>query len=257
MNKRMSRFEHIAPYYEALFPARPVQLDFLEGVLPEGVVPRWADVPCGTGQQLEGLADRGRAVWGMDLDTGMIDRLKNRRPDLADRVVTGDMRASDRRLAPLIGGGAGVLYCVGNSLVQLTADEEITAALESFARLLVAGGAVAIQIVNFDRVLAGDLDLLPRIERVLEEGTRVVLERRYEPGERPGCVGFHTRLETPLGTEEKRHQLRALCREELEELAARAGFSDLQIFGNYRGDPWTPDAPATILVGRYQEPSSA
>lgn len=244
----MSRFEHIAPYYEWLFPARTPQLDVVEGALPEGAPPRWVDVPMGTGMQLEGLLERGREVWGLDLDPEMVARLRTRRPEVADRVAEGDMREVDRLLLPRMGGPAGLLYCIGNSLVQLTDDGAITAALEAFARLVIPGGALVVQIVNYDRVLAGGLDELPLLERETAAGERVVLHRRHAPGGRPGCISFQTRLETPAGVWERAHDLRALRRTELEGLVAAAGFAPSAWYGDWSRAPWSEDAPATIVV---------
>ncbi len=249
----MSRFEHIAPYYEALFPARPQQLDFLQGVLPEGAPARWADVPIGTGMQLEGLIGRGREVWGLDLDPQMIARLRVRRPDLAGRVVEGDMRSVDRLLLPLMGGPAGVVYSIGNSLVQLTGDGEIVEALTAFARLVIPGGALVVQIVNFDRVLAGGLERMPVLERILPDGARVVLHREHTPSEQPGCVSFRTRLETPAGVEERAHDLRALRRGELDHLLQEAGFEPAAWCGEWSGAGWEPGSPATIVTA-YRAP---
>jgi len=248
----MSGFEHIAPYWEALFPARGEQLDFLQGALPPGIPPRWADVPAGTGMQLEGLVGRGREVWGLDLDPQMVARLRARRPDLAERVVEGDMRRADRLLLPLMGGPAGVLYCIGNSLVQLSGEGEAAQALAAFARLVIPGGALVVQIVNYDRVLAGGLERMPVLERILPDGGRVVLHRENAPSERPGCILFRTRLETPAGKQERAHELRALARRELEDLLADAGFNPEAWHGDWSRAPWSVEAPATIVIALRQ-----
>lgn len=244
----MDNFTHIAPYYEALFPARPAQLDFLEAALPGGVPERWVDIACGTGQQLEALADRGREIWGLDLDQGMLTGFRVRRPDLTDRVLNGDMRKADKLLLEHIGGPAGVLYCIGNSLVQLTEDPEIGDALAAFGRLMAPGAVLAIQIVNFDRVLAGDFEIFEPLERTLGDGSSFILERRYEPSTRKGCVVFHTRLTTSHGIEEKSRDLRALRRDELEALLERAGFNSAAWFGDYDRTDWSPRQPATIVT---------
>jgi SAM-dependent methyltransferase len=244
----MEDFSHIAPFYEALFPARPAQLEFLEGALPGGVPARWVDIACGTGQQLEALADRGREIWGLDLDEGMLTGFRVRRPDLTDRVLSGDMRKADRLLLDHIGGPAGVLYCIGNSLVQLTEDQQIGDALAAFGRLMAPGAALALQIVNFDRVLAGDFEIFKPLERTLGDGSSFILERRYQPSTRKGCVVFHTRLTTSQGIAEKSHELRALKRGELKALLERAGFHSTAWYGDYDRTDWNTGRPATIVT---------
>ncbi len=243
----MAEFSHIAPFYGVLFPANTAQLDFLQGA---GDAPsRFVDIACGTGQQLEALCDRGMEVWGIDLDDDMIELLKKRRPDLWGNVVTGDMREADRLLGDIMPGRADIVYCIGNSLVQLTDTDDIHRTLRACAALLEPGGVFVGQIVNFDRVLGGDYNLLPTIERSLPSGESCVLERAYVPSERPGCVGFKTRLTTSQGTQEKEHELYALRREEFEGLLMKSGFNSLEWFGDYEGNAWTADSPATIVKG--------
>ncbi len=247
MSEADDRFRHIAPYYEALFPARPAQLDFLEESAVPGAPERFLDVACGTGQQMEALIDHGHETWGIDLDESMIARLKGRRPDLRERVVLGDMRNTDSLLRPIVPGPMGVVYCIGNSLVQLTDPDDIERALESFRSILDEAGTFVAQIVNFDRVLRGDWGMLPPIERTLPEMGTCRLERTYALSPAPGCVRFSTRLDTPESTEERCHDLYALRREEFETLLRTAGFESIVWCGNYDDRPWDENSPATIV----------
>jgi len=244
----MEDFSHLAAYYEALFPARKDQLDFLEQVRPEGVPARWIDIACGTGQQMSGLAGRGLEVWGLDLDETMLAGLWMRRPDLKDRTVKGDMRQADRLLSGLLDGPAGVVYCIGNSLVQLTEDDEILESLSAFHYLLAPGGVVTVQIVNFDRVLENNLQGFKPLERTAGDGSAFILERRYEPSEREGCLRFHTRLTTSDGIEEQQHDMRALTRAQFEGLMETAGFHTPSWYGDYDLSEWDQGSPATIVT---------
>lgn len=244
----MAEFEHIVPFYNVLFPAKPAQLDFLQGSLPGNVAPRAADIACGTGQQLEGLSDRDVEVWGLDLNEGMIEELRNRRPDLARNATTGDMREADKVLGAIMPGPAGLVYCIGNSLVQLTDVGDIRLTLTACAKLLEHGGTFVGQVVNFDRVLAGDYDILPVIEKSLPSGESCTLERIYAPSKTSGCVTFKTKMVTSEGTEEKINDLYALRREEFEELLRKAGFDSCEWFGDYQKTPWNANSPATIVT---------
>jgi SAM-dependent methyltransferase len=243
----MEEFTHIAPYYESLFPARKTQVDFLEKTLPRGAPARWVDIACGTGQQLEALHDRGREVWGLDLDAAMLSGLHTRRPDLIERTVRGDMREADRLLKEVLDGPAGVVYCIGNSLVQLIEDAEIVRAMRAFAGLLEGKGALCVQIVNFDRVLDGGMKTLKPLERTLGDGSSFILERRFDPSAEEGRLTFRTRLTTSDGIEEREQELRALRMETFSDLLSEAGFVEAAWFGDYDGGKWSPDSPATIV----------
>jgi len=247
----MAEFKQIVPFYNALLPAKPSQLDFLQGSLPDNVVPRAADIACGSGQQLVGLSDRGIEVWGLDLNEEMIEALRDRRPDLARNVTTGDMRRADKVLGAVMPGPAGLVYCIGNSLVHLTDVGDIQLALTACAKLLEHGGTFVAQVVNFDRVLAGDYNILPKIEKTLPSGESCVLERVYAPSEAPGCVTFKTRLVTSEGVEEKINDLYALRREAFQELLRKAGFDSCEWFGDYEKTAWNANAPATIVTAAH------
>ena len=141
-----------------------------------------------------------------------------RRPDLAGKTLVGDMREVDAILRDAGMDPPGLIYCIGNSLVQLTDDEDIERTLRGCREALDREGSLVAQIVNFDRVLNGEWELLPPIKRELEGKGEFRLERLYAPSRPRGCVRFGTRLETPDGTEDRFHDLRALRRDELEEL---------------------------------------
>lgn len=160
------------------------------------------------------------------------------------------MRACDVLLRPLLGGGAGVLYCVGNSLVQIPDEAGIREALGAMRRLLDPAGVLLIQIVNFDRLRPDVPASLPRIERTLPDGRPFALERRFTPSERDGCLLFETRLETPDGVHERTHELRALTRDRLGGLLEDTGWASVSWYGDYSRLSWDPASPATIAEAR-------
>jgi SAM-dependent methyltransferase len=243
----MGSFEHIAPYYDFLFPAREAQIGFLEQTLTPGFPDRFCDIGCGTGQYTEALLDRGHPVFGLDIDPDMISVCVKRRPDMKDRVFTGDMRETDTALMPGRNGPAGILFCIGNSLVQLTDDADIQRALSSMRNIFMDRGCLVIQIVNFDRVLAGEPGLLPPIKRDLLQGGSISLKREYAPSQQKDCLLFKTTLTAPEGAFDREHDLRALRRGELDSMLTEAGFFETDWFGDFDESPWTEQSPATIV----------
>ncbi len=243
----MTRFQSIADYYDVLFPANSAQIEFLEKSLAANSPRRWVDIACGPGQQLEALTDRSHEVWGLDLERSMIERCALRRPDLAGRLSVGNMQDAGEVVLPILPGLAGVVYCIGNSLVQLTTLGAVEDTLRSCCSLLAPDGTLVVQVVNFDRVLSGDLQLLPKIEKELPTGEMCTLEREYQRSREKGCVKFYTRISTPAEVLEHATDMFALTREHLVNALNEVGFSRQSWFGGYQEASWTPEAPATIV----------
>lgn len=243
------RFAATAPIYEHLFPARPAQIDFLLAARPEETREIFVDLGCATGTHLEVLADRGLEVFGIDLAASVIARIAERRPDLAGRARQGDMRSVDRVLRDVLPGKPGLVYSIGNSFALLGGRPEISDTLEAVRRMIDEKGAMAIQVVNFDAVLAAGGLTPPLIERELKDGRRVVVGRQFTPeGEDLVRFRFSLTLDGERKDTESLHL--ALRRHEFETLLPAAGFGEMEFFGDFDRSPWSPSAPATIVVAR-------
>ena len=59
-----------------------------------------------------------------------------------------------QELAEKVPGPLDAALCMGNSLPHLLTDADLSAALESFRRVLRPGGLLATQVLNYARVLA-------------------------------------------------------------------------------------------------------
>ncbi len=242
------KFEHISAYYSILFPANDLQIRFLSSAgNPDNRI--FADIACGTGQQAAALSAEGCEVWGLDYEKDMIDSARSSHPETAERFILGDMREADTVLLPVMPAQPGTVYCIGNSLVQFTDDEDIALSLSSFSRLLPSGGTLVIQTVNFARIILGGDFSFPLLERKIPEtGNSVTLAREYTCSECEECLTFRTVLSSPEGTVEKNHDLRALGKAELEIMLYESGFSCLEFYGNYDRSPWSETSPATIVT---------
>ncbi len=245
-------FDHLAPIYEALFPARPAQLDLIEKTRPAAAPATFIDLACGSGTQLEALCDRGLDVYGLDLAPSMLSRLRERRPDLAHRVRVGDMRAADRLLGEVLPGPAGLVYSIGNSLALLGAREALLETLFTIRRLLHRKGAAVFQVINFDRILDQRLLSFPPLEKKGPAGEALLLERSFRPNA-GATLDFEARLliDGEL-RDEKCNRLLVLRQEDFAGLLEEAGFGPLIWIGDYDGRPWSPEAPATIVTTRLR-----
>jgi glycine/sarcosine N-methyltransferase len=228
-----------AEHYDAVFPPGP-KPGFVATRFAPGA--RLLDLGCASGGMAFALAERGFAVHGVDLDPALVARAEARlrvQPSPGVSFAVGDMLALPPSLQPFDGA-----LCLGNTLVHLLDRRDRLAALGAVADRVVEGGALLVQIVNYDRVLALGLDRLPTIER---EGLR--FERRYHDLT-PVSLRFEARLELPGGgpplTVEQ--PLVPLTRAALDGELRAAGWAPQAWFGGYGAEPWAPDSFGCICL---------
>lgn len=223
-------YDGLAATYHALYPdwEREVhdQARALSRVLghpPPGSA--IADVACGIGTQLLGLAECGYDVFGSDLSPAAVHRAgaECRKRGLVARLVVADMRALAWPDASM-----DAAVCADNAIPHLLTDDEVTSAFAELRRVLRPGARVAVTIRDYDAALR---------ERPLSTSPQVM----EAPGHRP-IISFqlwtwhgagdiydleHFQL-TPGGdgewtTTRRTATYRAYTRGHLLELAIRAG----------------------------------
>ena len=236
----MGFYEELSRYYDELFPVGPSDMAFFNASL--GGASRVLDIGCGTGNKTVLLAAPGRSVFGIDSDAGMIARAResNAAPGVSYEVL--DMRALAERFAP--GAFDGVL-CLGNTLVHLDGPAAVKAMLRDAARLLAPEGVLALQILNYDRILDKNMRALPPLE-----GGHARFERFYEPeGDRLRFVTRLTVKKSGAGFDNV-VLLYPLRRAELDAALADAGFTDVVWYGGFQGEPYDGTSLPAIVIGR-------
>jgi SAM-dependent methyltransferase len=263
----------IAGVYHLLFPARPTQLDFLAALA--GNPPRRVlDVACGAGEYVAALLVDGYDITGLELSLSMIEAALLHHPQLAgavrgasgpNRMLHGDML----ELFDLTRGPYDLVYCIGNSLPQLESLAQVAETLAQMYELTRPAGRVALQIVNYDRVLAGagrgrSADRrpaaptaggpapapvcgipMPPLTATTEDGTEIQLQRETLPLDAEHVL-FRTRLRIGDVGYEEETPLLALTRERLATALPRG--AQAECYGDFARAAWTSDSPATVVV---------
>ncbi len=228
----MAFYKSIAPWYDQIFPASPMQVKFTEKQLSELNHKRILDVGCGTGNLSLLLAEAGAAVTGIDLDAEMISRANTKAQDRAglDFQVT-DMLQISGQFEPL---SLDAVVCYGNTLVHLLRSGDILSFFNQSAGLLKSGGRILLQIINYDYVLDEGLDGLPTIEN-----EHIKFERHYEFREQDEMINFKTRLTVKSSglTITNSVPLHPVRRDFLKVLLQEADFESIQFFGGFDGAP--------------------
>jgi len=234
----MGFYQELSRYYDEIFNTDAKELHFFKERLAGKK--RLLDIGCGTGNKTELFSASGNKIIAIDLDPGMIARAQaeHGKADVSYRVL--DMLAIDREFAHASFDG---ILCLGNTLVHLDSLECIRQMLNKIYALLSNGGISIIQILNYDRILARQVDSLPVIET-----TNTQFYRSYVR------AGEHLRFITKLFLKETGRTLKnnillyPLRYEELRDMLHSVGFGTVAFYGNDEGTPLTDDSFVTIAV---------
>ena len=234
----MAFYDEFAVCYDKIFPADPETVKFLSSVFGPPVG-KLADLACGTGGYALALAEAGYEVAGIDLSESMIEMAFEKAAGRQGlRFFAQDMAK------PEIGSDFLGWYCIGNSLVHLPGPAAIGKALARWRQLLAPGGRWVIQILNYDRILAGQISTLPTITG--PDGTK--LTREYEFQSKQELI-FKTKLQCNGQIYENAVPLYPLDRAEMRSLCEEAGLEIEEEFGEFDAVPWTPESFAYVVTG--------
>jgi len=211
-----------------------------------------ADLGCGTGEHARHLAAKGFRVAGLDASESMIADATAEPVPPNLRFVLGDLREADR----VLGERFGAAIILGNTLPFFLDEADLGRALGAVARLLLPGGRLLFQVLNYEKLYARKERHLPLnftdgapdgtilFLRLLDlrEGGRVLffpttLRFRPDDAERPVEVVRARRVE-----------LRAWTRKDLEPALAAAGLAGIEVFGGMEAQPFEPLASQDLVV---------
>ena len=213
------------------------EIPFFMSIFNEHGVKKVLDVACGTGRHAVRLAEAGYQVTGVDING---ESLESARAHAQERGVEVEfvegtyLELSRGRPGPFDG-----LYSVGNSLSFCKTEEEVTGALRQFRSVLRPGGVAIVQILNYVGV-AERQERLDFVRSSVRDGVERVVIKFFRFGQPFWDVEFVTvwqeegtwRAEVGSGT------LLALDADTYRALWLDAGFTSVQLFGDYGGKPF-------------------
>lgn len=252
-DERSSGDGEISAFYDALaeeYHAMTLPEQRLARELPlfRTIVERYGvrtavDAGSGTGFHTLLLARLGVDVTAVDISPAMMRRLAENAMSLGLAVHTA--QGSLRDLPSLFPGTADALFCMGNTLPHLLSEEELAETLRGFARVIRSDGLLLLQLLNYDRIMRRR----ERIQHVREEGNLTFI--RFYDYEDP-LIRFNlVRLErTPGGI---RHRLAAvplmpIRSTGLREALGRAGYGNVELFGDIALGGFEPDTSVDLVV---------
>lgn len=203
------------------------------------------DQCCGVGSLAVPLASSGYRLNGCDLIPEYVERARRRAVDA--RVVVELETADAFQFVPP--QPCDAVFNWWTSFGYASTDDENVRMLDRAAEALRPGGRFALDFMNVTGVLRGFQSRV-RTERVTARGT-IELIRDSSIDLRRLVMLKRWTYTLPDGSRIARDsQVRMYLPHELVGLFARAGFSDVQLYGNLDGAPLELDSPRCIVVGK-------
>ena len=212
------------------------------------------ELGCGTGRVSLPLARAGVSVVGVDRSAPMLDRARRRITKASTRQFATALRLvrGDIRALPFGAGAFPMVLAPYGILQSLIRPRDLTATLQSVARVLAVGGTFGI-------------DLVPDVPKWREYQNRVQLRGRAGGAQltliesvrqdpKRHLTTFEQRYVERRGARTREHRFdltfRTLSVRQMTGQLERAGFRVDSVLGDYRGRPWDDRADVWIILAK-------
>jgi len=210
---------------------------------------------CGTGGHIVALARRGFSVLGFDADENAVAFARQRIYREANAISAAGGQAKVTLLKMEDAGELGptydVAFCLGNALPGISGEGQLPAALKGIAAALRAGGLLLTQNLNYDLRWKENAHWFPLLSgETAKEEVLLVKFADYEPE----VINFHAMFlaREKAGGKWQSHVRSSrqipLFRNRLADLLTRAGFGELQFWGDYAQAPFDPEKSNDLLI---------
>jgi SAM-dependent methyltransferase len=230
---------YLALYDEYLAERTPVEIDQLEALLSLRPPRRILDLPCGQGRHAIELARRGYVVTGADLSPYLLSVAEERGRARGVRVrwLSADMRQ------PIAGETFDVVLNLFTSLGYFADEADDRKVVGAASAMLGPGGRFVLELLNGERVMTHFQE-----REWFAVGQASVVERRSLDRSARRMVVERT-VNTPKAEEVSLHALRLYARRDVEEMLRTAGFERVDLYGDWGGEPLTPESLRVLAVG--------
>jgi ubiquinone/menaquinone biosynthesis C-methylase UbiE len=199
------------------------------------------DVPCGFGRHVIPLARAGYRAVGVDRSQALLDEARRR----MGHGRWPKLVVADYRELPFGDESFDAALNLFSSLGYL-GDDEDTNVLREIRRVLRPDGRLVVEIMHRDRLVRHYRD---QDWRLLGEG-RLLLEQRTFDAAEGVAQTTQTLIDTSGERDSRSFSVRVYSATELLGMLERAGFADAKPYGDFEGNPFTPDTRLLIVARR-------
>lgn len=233
-------YDEFGPIEEYLSDER----DFLNTLFTKNDVKTVLDCACGTGQHLYMLSKSGYQVSGSDYSASMLQVAKK---NLAKHKTNAPLLQCDfRYLEQAFDSYFDAIVCLTTSLPHLHKDEDLLKALCSMKNRLNKNGLLVLTQGTTHFTLS-----LPAIEVVInrEEFSRIFVKEHDEKFQTIHVLDLYHSSHR-LKNSQYDIVYRILLDKDYQKLLSQAGFTNIQIYGDYHLTPYDEDSRRLIVVAK-------
>ncbi|MCK3684099.1 class I SAM-dependent methyltransferase [Maribellus sp. YY47] len=225
-------YTSISKYYSEIFPYNPAQLKFVEAKLSGLSGKTILDIGCATGELAYNLALGGASVTGIDLNEDLLEQAQENKIHPNLHFQKGNMLNLETDFPAT---QFDAVLCFGNTLVHLKSLDDVTDMLKATRIVLKPGGTLLLQILNYDYILEDKVTELPCID-----AENITFLRHYQFRETGDYIDFQTELVLKHKVLSIRNETRllALKSKDLLKALTEAGFSEINLYSNFKQDPF-------------------
>jgi SAM-dependent methyltransferase len=232
------------PGYLALYDAflaerTPVEVDQIEALLQLHPPRRILDLPCGQGRHAIELARRGYEVTGVDLSPYMLGVARERGEASGVRVrwLAGDMRES------LSGETFDLVLNLFTSFGYFDDEADDRRVVRAAASMLAPGGRFLLEVINGQWIIGNFQE-----RQWFTVGQMAVMERRWLDVPTRRMVVERT-VSSANGDDTSVHAVRLYRGPDVEATLRAAGFSRVDLYGDWDGARLSPESLRVLAVG--------
>jgi len=201
------------------------------------------DAGCGSGLYALTFARMGLDVIGEDISESLLSKAKRQSTD--EQLDVRWISCRFNEITHHITDGIDAVVCMGNSLVHVLDDDEFTDVMMSFSKVINPAGLLAIQVLNYDRLIKQQ----ERIVGVSRSGEKEFI-RFYDYLDR--LLRFNILTVDSGGGKLSTHLSSTIHRpyrvDELSEACKLAGFEEPELFGDLNMGPFKPSESASVIL---------
>ncbi|GAB4370892.1 MAG: hypothetical protein Kow0042_13320 [Calditrichia bacterium] len=201
------------------------------------------DAACGTGLHALLLAKLGVRVVGVDISPQMLERAKSHAREAG--VELPFFESSLENLTEIVHQKFEAIFCLGNSLPHLLTHKELSTAVQNFYHLLLPGGIVVLQLLNYTKIFTEK----NRIVGINKSGSKEFI--RFYDFTTP-MIGFNilTIEWKPEGVVHSLHntKLYPYQKEELLAELKKIGFSQITCFGDMKFSVFQEQSSPNLVI---------
>ena len=218
--------------------------EFFEAEFKEHNVNSVLDCVCGTGHHVYMMAKLGLEVSGSDYSESMLEVARNNLSSLDQDVKL--KHCDFRYLEKAFDEKFDAILCLTTSLPHLHEDSDLITALTSMKNRLNDGGILILTQGATPATLK-----MPPIEVVVEreDFTRVYIKEHDDRFQTIHILDlFHSKERLENLQYDVKYRL--LFDDDYRELLSKAGFSMINIYGDYHRNPYTDESRRLIIVAK-------